>query len=303
MDPTNAGSGLHDKWRATRLTRRAANAAALAVVGFWALFVFSTELPAVRAHSPWVEDPYDAVVSFAALVVLVVAFVTFVRCQRWRGPAPMSPSAVRQVLRGVGVVLLAIGATVAADLAALLARVRMETWGPWFGALVGILALTGVLTLGAAMLLALGWWQSYRYLAGEEANPAREDDALDDVLALSVDLGTTARRHFPRLGEALVNAARQADVALRSSQLGPRRHPWAFCFIGALLSGGAFSTWHSLLEGLPADPVLALWVWLLYAGILAAGIVTGYTLLGRYLRLIRDERTRSRGGSLPDGRH
>jgi hypothetical protein len=216
VDPTNAGSGLHDEWRATRLTRRAANAAALAVVGFWALFVFSTELPAVRA---------------------------------------------------------------------------------------GILALTGVLTLGAAMLLALGWWQSYRYLAGEEANPAREDDALDDVLALSVDVGTTARRHFPRLGEALVNAARQADVALRSSQLGPRRHPWAFCFIGALLSGGAFSTWHSLLEGLPADPVLALWVWLLYAGILAAGIVTGYTLLGRYLRLIRDERTRSRGSSLPDGRH
>jgi hypothetical protein len=153
---------LHDEWRATRLTRRATNAAALAVVGFWALFVFGTELPAVRAHSPWAEDPYDAVVSFAALVVLVVAVVTFVRCQRWRGPAPMSPSAVRQVLRGVGVVLLAIGATVAADLAALLARVRMETWGPWFGALVGILALTGVLTLGAAMLLALGWWQDRR---------------------------------------------------------------------------------------------------------------------------------------------
>ena len=57
------------EWETTRLTRRAANAAALAVVFFLVLFVFSAEIPAVRAHSPWAEDPYDAVVSFAALLV------------------------------------------------------------------------------------------------------------------------------------------------------------------------------------------------------------------------------------------
>jgi hypothetical protein len=77
---------------ATRLTRRAANAAALAVVAFWALFVFSAELPAVRAHSPWAEDPYDAVVSFVALLVPSVALLTFVRCQRWRQPAALPAS-------------------------------------------------------------------------------------------------------------------------------------------------------------------------------------------------------------------
>jgi hypothetical protein len=243
------------------------------------------------------------VVSFAALLVPLVAVVTFVRCQRWRGPAAMPASAVRQVLRGVSVALLAIGATVVADMAALVARARVEAWGPWFGSLVVLLALTGVLTLGAAALLAVAWWSSRCYLAGEAANPAMEDDALDDVLALALDVGTTAGRRFPRLGEALVTAARRADVTLRSSRFGPRRHPWAFCFIVAVLSGAAFSTWHSLLEGLPTDPALALWVWLLYAGILAIGIVAGYTLFGRYLRLIRDERTRSRGGSLPDDRH
>jgi hypothetical protein len=213
-----------------------------------------------------------------------------VRCQRWRGPAPMPASAVRQVLRGVGVVLLAIGATVVADLAALLARARVETWGPWFGSLAGLLALTGVLTLGAAALLVLAWWRSRGYLAGEAANPTTEDDALDDVLALSVEVGTSTGRCFPRLGEALLTGARRADVVLRSSRLSPRRHPWVFCFVVALLSGVAFSTWHSLLEGLPTDPDLALRVWLLYAGILAIGIVAGYTLLGRYLRLVRCER-------------
>ena len=52
------------EWEATRLTRQAANAAALAVVFFWTLFVFSAEIPAIRVHSPWAEDPYDAVVSW-----------------------------------------------------------------------------------------------------------------------------------------------------------------------------------------------------------------------------------------------
>ena len=72
------------------------------------MFVFSAELPSVRAHSPWAEDPYDVVISFAALLVPLVAVLTFVRCQRWRGLALMPAPALRQVMRGVGVVLLAI---------------------------------------------------------------------------------------------------------------------------------------------------------------------------------------------------
>jgi protein-S-isoprenylcysteine O-methyltransferase Ste14 len=92
VGPTNHSSGSDEEVAATRLTRRAANAAALAVVAFWALFVFSAQLPAVRAHSPWAEDPYDAVVSFVALLVPSVALLTFVRCQRWRQPAAMPAS-------------------------------------------------------------------------------------------------------------------------------------------------------------------------------------------------------------------
>jgi hypothetical protein len=128
-------------------------------------------------------------------------------------------------------------------------------WGPWFGSLVGLLALTGVLTLGAATLVALAWWRSRRYyVAGEAANPAGEDDVLDDVLALSIDVGMIVRRRFPPLGEALVTGARRAETALCSSLLSPRRQPWAFCFVAAGLCGAAFSSWHSLLEGLPPTP-------------------------------------------------
>jgi protein-S-isoprenylcysteine O-methyltransferase Ste14 len=97
MNPTTR-SAIHDGGRtAPRLTRRAENAATHVVVAFWALFVFSAELPSVRAHSPWTEDPYDVVISFAALLVHLVAVVTFVRCQRWRGLAPMLAPAVRHL--------------------------------------------------------------------------------------------------------------------------------------------------------------------------------------------------------------
>jgi hypothetical protein len=108
VDPVARSAHRNDGHTATRLTRRAANAVALAVVVFLALFVFSAELPSVRAHSPWAEDPYDVVISFAALLVPLVAVLTFVRCQRWRGLAPMPAPALRHVMRGVGVVLLAI---------------------------------------------------------------------------------------------------------------------------------------------------------------------------------------------------
>ena len=43
----------------------------------------------------------------------------------------------------------------------------------------------------------------------------------------------------------------------------------------------------SLVEGVPRNPFLALQVWLLYAGILASGVVVDYVLPGRYLGLIR----------------
>ena len=109
VDPVARSAHRNDGHTATRLTRRAANAAAVADVVFMALFVFSAELPSVRAHSPWAEDPYDVVISFAALLVPLVAVLTFVRCQRWRGLAPMPAPPLRQVMRGVGVVLLAIG--------------------------------------------------------------------------------------------------------------------------------------------------------------------------------------------------
>jgi hypothetical protein len=260
-------------WVETRVTLRAANAAALAMVAFWVLFAVSTQISPVRAHSPWAEDPYDAVVSFDALLLPVVA-VTFVRCQRWRGSRPMPAYAIRQILRGVGVALAGIGTTVIAAVVALLAQARVEAWGPWFGLLVGLLVLTGTLALGAAALLVYALARSRGY-AG--AVLPEEADAFDDIVAFLADAGVIAGRRFTWLGTELTTAAHRLDATLRGSRLSPRRHPWAFCAVVAAVFAAAFSTWHSIAEGLAPDP--------------------GSALLGRYLRLIRSEPT---GSHAPD---
>ena len=104
-------------------------------------------------------------------------------------PAPV----LRQVLRGTGMTVGAIVDTVAAGLAAPLAGVRVETWGLWFGLLVGLLALTGALTFGAAVSL--------------------------------VEMGEMIGRCLPRLGERLAADSLRLDAALRSSRLSPRRRP------------------------------------------------------------------------------
>jgi len=144
-----------------------------------------------------------------------------------------------------------------------------------------------VLVVLAAALLAHAWRYSRHHRV--DGTSLGEDDALDDALALLDDVGTVLGECLPRLGNVLVSVARRSAKALETSPLNPRRHPWMFCFAVALLSGTMFSSWHSLVEGVPHDPLLALQVWLLYAGILASGVVVGYVLLGRYLGLIRHE--------------
>ena len=80
-----------DAVTASLQARRAGNRTALAVGVYATLFVLSSEVSSIREMSPWAEDPFDLVMSIAALVVPFVAAVTFVRFQRW-ADAPEMPA-------------------------------------------------------------------------------------------------------------------------------------------------------------------------------------------------------------------
>ena len=286
MGPMSPVTRPEEGWVETRVTLRAANAAASAMVAFWVLFAVP-DLTRPRAQ-PLGGGPLR-------------------RCGLLRR-APVAGGgrhlralpayAIRQILRGVGVALAGIGTTVIAAVVALLAQARVEAWGPWFGLLVGLLVLTGTLALGAAALLVYALARS-RGDAG--AVLPEEADAFDDIVAFLADAGVIAGRRFTWLGTELTTAAHRLDATLRGSRLSPRRHPWAFCAVVAAVFAAAFSTWHSIAEGLAPDPGSALLVWSLYAGITATWVVVGYALLGRYLRLIRGEPARNQAPDATGG--
>ena len=128
-----------------------------------------------------------------------------------------------------------------------------------------------------------------------------ESDAFDDIVIFLADAGVIVGRRFAWLGTEFTTAAHRLDATLRGSRFSPRRHPWAFCTVVAAVFGAAFSTWHSLAEGLAPDPGSALLVWSLYAGPTATWVVAGYALLGRYLRLIRGEPARNQAPDATGG--
>src|SRR5439155_10057349 len=72
---------------ATRAALDAANATFVAVICFGLLTGISTQLQSVRPQAPWEVDPYDAVASFAMMIVPIVALLTWIRKARWRREA------------------------------------------------------------------------------------------------------------------------------------------------------------------------------------------------------------------------
>jgi len=172
------------------------------VVVFMAFAWVTTQAQSVRAHSPWQDDPYDLVVSFAGLFVPLLAGGAMARvwlCRRWR---PLRAARVRDLLRAAWLVSLSITVTVVADWVAVILGVHRAEWDGPGGLLIGALA---ILTVSAAVLLvtvrATGRAAPWRAFPAHPADP----DWLDDLLAVATEatrmlgpLGPLARRLLGR---------------------------------------------------------------------------------------------------------
>jgi hypothetical protein len=271
----NVNMSSHSEREVTRAVRRAGNLAAGATALFIGLFWLSSEIESVRTDSPWADDPWDAVMSIAALIVPVVAGMTFIRAQRWRGDGPIPIAAHRLVLRGILVVLTGIAAATLAGIGATAAAGGV----PWILALP--LALTGTATLVASGALAVAWHQ----LGSARGSPAataqmRSPDLFDDMIELTRDI--LRLRRAPSGG---LRAVDRLDEFLARSRASPRAHPSAFGVVVAIAFGSGFSTWHTLTEG-GFGGGSSLVVWVIYATIGATISLCAYFGLGRYLRIV-----------------
>ncbi|MEU5090097.1 hypothetical protein [Streptomyces sp. NPDC021356] len=118
---------------------------------FEALTVLATQDNAVRAASPWQDDPYDVVVSSAQFAVPMLALVITLRLLAWR--APGGSDRVRQTVRAAGAMVTLVGLTVVSEWAAVFIRTPASSSGPWASVLIGGLVVNSVLTMVAAVSL------------------------------------------------------------------------------------------------------------------------------------------------------
>ena len=261
----------------TRRVRDGANAAAVAVLAFAALWVITTQLHEVRDVSPFGDDPYDLVASYAAIFLPLVAGATWVRSLAHRGPVLARRVAGRIVL-GSAIALAIVAAAVAADIVAMLATPGWAALArPLAAPIVALVVATGAVTVLAALLLSRAV-SVIRRPPSVEFDTATEPDVVDDVLDLAVELGARVR-----LGEATRRASYALERFLERSPLSPRRHRLAFGVVLAVAGAVAFVVWHALREGPWASPAAAL----LFGVLPAVGILAIYLATLAPLRLLR----------------
>ncbi|WP_285584846.1 alpha/beta hydrolase family protein [Actinoallomurus iriomotensis] len=216
---------------ATALWVSVVEAAAFTVFAF-----LTTQVHAVRAGSPWQDDPYDGVVSFTQFIVPGLAVLTMTRARLLRGGGPQPVFRVAQLLRAALVCTLLVAATVVTDWLAVTVRADHRLWNhatPWL--IAALVPLTAAVAVG---LLTQRW--AFRRLPPRDAR-GPEGDWLDDLPALT-EASRTARR--------IAGALSRDDVISFG-----RRHVLTLAAAAALVIGLMLSTGMTLGEHW-TDPLL-----------------------------------------------
>ena len=254
----------------TRSTRLAANAAAIAVVVYAALWFATTQVRAIREVSPFAEDPWDAVASYAAIFLPMVAGATWIRSVRHRG-AILPPATAARIRWGAG---LAVGIVLASLAADLIAFVTVPGPGPApdgrIALISGLLAAASVGAAAAAVLLVRAAFVARDARSTRLDSPltSQEPDIVDDLLALAEDVARPIG-----LGRPVGRLSAAIERFLIRSPISPRRHRFAFGVVLAVAAAFGFDVWHALVEGGWSSP----------AAVVAFGVLAGLGVLGIYL--------------------
>jgi hypothetical protein len=231
-----------------------------------------------RGINPFAEDPYDAVGSLAVQGALLIVLLTYARALRLRVDAGQAAKG-RLILRGNGLVLLAVWATLVADAVAVIVHpIAPSGWGLVLLAGLGLMFLfasicTGVLAIAAGRV---------------QSPPVPRDltlaDAIDDLWALVRVPVTRLRAVLPRPLVEWVDGFTSDRLFARAQWLNPRRHPWRFaCVLGLVVGVGLVLA--QLQEGLPPNLQTGLLVAGIFVSVELAATLLGLAVLGGYLGL------------------
>jgi hypothetical protein len=258
---------------ATRATRAAANLSAAAVVAFAVLWVVATQVKWIRAWSPFADDPWDAVMTYAALFLPFVAGPTWIRSLAHRDPI-LPPAIARRIRWGAGLAAALVAIAAAADVQAIL-TVGFEPGAGGIRIVLGGLVL-GMLVLATGALVVDA--RAARLAGRIDAIPAIEPDVVDDLVALAAELGGSVGLERP-----IERAGGRVERFLEVSAWSPRRHRIAFGVVLALMAAVAFDAWHAMREGAWANATVPV----VFGTLIATGVLAIYLGTLGPLRLLR----------------
>lgn len=204
-------------------------------------FVFTTtkEIKPIYSHSPWLNDPYDTVISFTMFFVPLVAACLLVQVSLCLRSEPLPTVRVVAIVRACRVAVAVIVVNLASAWVALALEANRSQWTlTATGIEVGLL---GLATLVATMAI------SHLARLPRLPRPARlhNPDAPDWL----GDAVTVARRESHWFGPFRRLVLTAADWADRSLVRQVRRHPIVAAAIASAGFGIAVGGWQGYREG------------------------------------------------------
>jgi hypothetical protein len=248
-----------------------------AAVVFYLFFQINKRGP-FRDVNPFGQDPYDAVGSFAIQGALLIGILTYARALRLC-EAPSQAAKIRLILRGNGLVLLAILVTLVADVVAEIIRPFPASF--WGNVLLVELGLMFLLALTCAGALIVVFARIRTAASPRDLTPA---DGIDDLWTLVRVPVTKADAFLPATFVEWVNHFNSDWLFARVQWLNARTHPWRFaCALGLLV--GVVLILAQLQEGLPPSFKIGLLVAGIFISAEFCATLLGFAILGGYLGL------------------
>jgi hypothetical protein len=228
------------------------------------------QVAALYDHAPWLNDPFDVVVSFAMFLVPLTVAYCLVRLPLCRRSEPLLLALARDLLRGCRVVLGLMTVDLLAEWASVAIGANRPQWNEATGLQVGLLALMTVLALRGAWSL-LGVPPLARPI-GAAADPA--SDWVADLVVL-------AARQSRRLGPLRRPVLSVLDWTDRHLLTLVRLHPLWAAAIAAAAFGAAVGGRQAIGEGYIALAAVLTII------LLACGMFAFLVTAGAYLGLVR----------------
>ena len=239
-----------------------------------AFFVFTAptkQVKPVYEHAPWLNDPYDALYSFAMFLVPLATAFFLVQVSLCRDVEVLPTERARSVLRGCRVATIVMTATVASCWISVAAGANKAQWNDsTTAALVAGLSLVTVLDIRAVVMLA----RAPRLGRSGASNSDVADDWLGDAILV-------ARRESRWFGPFRSQVTSVIAWCERTVVARLRQHP----ILGAALASLAFGTGVGLNQGIREGYFLA--SALLTVGLLTCGMFAFLMLAGSYLGVVR----------------